>query len=371
MRSIDSKEAAFDLIILEHSSSKLAMQLNLSQVGEINSGVLMDRIQIHFSNPEVFISAESNKTLNLSGRKQDTIIKYVPHIVDEDLELQMWIAASGMMVMIQGVVLVQLILAYKVGASLQTLFGMARTFSFLFYLGVLNVPQPVHLVVFFQKSKWMAQLDIFHYLRLNNYVFFFRETEPYNEAYEQLEVESKNFITNTGSFLLLLVLTLLAYFKNFALHTIALRFHKRSFWRSVGMKTYKANWKATLARYVFKLMEIFYFDLMIAVLLQFYAYSFDTGPEGYHLTGSDKFCTYFMSVTFALSIVLLLSSFIVVVYYFKRLSFYSVAVKLSFLIDDTKIMMMPQAISQGIYLLRRLLAAIVIVCMPEHPFFQL
>lgn len=137
------------------------------------------------------------------------------------------------------------------------------------------------------------------------------------------------------------------------------------------MKTYKANWKATLARYVFKLMEIFYFDLMIAVLLQFYAYSFDTGPEGYHLTGSDKFCTYFMSVTFALSIVLLLSSFIVVVYYFKRLSFYSVAVKLSFLIDDTKIMMMPQAISQGIYLLRRLLAAIVIVCMPEHPFFQL
>ena len=67
-----------------------------------------------------------------------------------------------------------------------------------------NINYPSHNIAFFQGAVVFASMDIFSGESLYEQIFEFKETEPLNVNFELLDIDSKIFIMNSGSFFVIL-----------------------------------------------------------------------------------------------------------------------------------------------------------------------
>lgn len=60
-------------------------------------------------------------------------------------------------------------------------------------------------MIFFELCILFANLDIFSGEKIFSVLFVFRETTPLNAIFEKNGVDSKNYISNSGSFFIILI----------------------------------------------------------------------------------------------------------------------------------------------------------------------
>jgi hypothetical protein len=66
-----------------------------------------------------------------------------------------------------------------------------------------NVSYSAHTLVFFQGAILFAGMDIFSGEDFYEKHFTFKETSPINLRFEEFGIENKNFIMNSGSYLIM------------------------------------------------------------------------------------------------------------------------------------------------------------------------
>ena len=104
------------------------------------------------------------------------------------------------------------------------LWGMIRAMQLLVLPGLLSVLYPAHLQHFFATAAAIAALDPLYAERLYEELFTFKETGPINQRFDAFGVGDKNFISNSGSLLVMVLILAARPLAKGALNWICLRF---------------------------------------------------------------------------------------------------------------------------------------------------
>lgn len=98
-----------------------------------------------------------------------------------------------------------------------------------------DVSYPAITYVFFQGAILFASMDIFSGEDFYENNLEFQPTEPINERFDEFGIGDKNFMMNSGSFLIMQVFIFLWFYGKQVLIKICLRFSRYSVFRSFGM----------------------------------------------------------------------------------------------------------------------------------------
>ena len=93
--------------------------------------------------------------------------------------------------------------------SMQQLWGMIRAMQMIVLSAIIKVSYPAHTAMFFQGCMIFSKMDMFQGDDLFSNAFDFTHTEPFSDSFEYFGYETKNFLINSGSFTLFLVLIFL------------------------------------------------------------------------------------------------------------------------------------------------------------------
>ena len=77
--------------------------------------------------------------------------------------------------------------------------------QFISVLSFIDVNHSSYAQIFFELCILFANLDIFSGEELFSIMFSFKETTPLNSIFEKNGVDSKNYISNSGSFLIIII----------------------------------------------------------------------------------------------------------------------------------------------------------------------
>ena len=86
---------------------------------------------------------------------------------------------------------------------MQQLWGLIRALQLISLSALLNIPYTINLFIFLQICVNFASMDIMNGEDFYEEHFTFHETSPINEAYEFFGIDNKNFILNSGSYLVI------------------------------------------------------------------------------------------------------------------------------------------------------------------------
>jgi hypothetical protein len=89
------------------------------------------------------------------------------------------------------------------GGSMQQLYGLIRSMQLILLSMLTDVAYPAHTLVFFQGAILFAGMDIFSGEEFYAKHFTFRYTTPINERFDEFGIGDKNFIMNSGSYLIM------------------------------------------------------------------------------------------------------------------------------------------------------------------------
>ena len=89
------------------------------------------------------------------------------------------------------------------GGSMQQLYGLIRAMQMILLSLLSDVSYPAPAYVFFQGVMLFAQMDIFSGEDFFEKHFIFKETTPISTRFEEFGIENKNFILNSGSYLIM------------------------------------------------------------------------------------------------------------------------------------------------------------------------
>lgn len=128
-----------------------------------------------------------------------------------------------------------------IGATIQHLFGLIRIIQILLLSAVIGVVYPAHLTLFYSFLVKFSSIEVIDSTKVYEFIFEFKETEPFNFTFDQYEIEDLNFFMNTGS----LMLTIFILVSSYIASSIALFFAKKCFkirfCRKLGIKADRFN----------------------------------------------------------------------------------------------------------------------------------
>jgi hypothetical protein len=94
------------------------------------------------------------------------------------------------------------------GGSMQHLWGMIRAMQMITTMSLINIAFPSTANAFFNAAILFANMDVMSGEKLYEIIFNFKETDPFNEKFETMDIGSKNLIMNSGSFFILIILVI-------------------------------------------------------------------------------------------------------------------------------------------------------------------
>ena len=98
-----------------------------------------------------------------------------------------------------------------------------------------NINYPSHTIAFFQGAVVFASMDILSGESLYEQIFEFKETDPLNERFEAIDIGDKNFIMNSGSFLVLNLLIVADFYLRRFINFICVIFAKFRVMRKIAI----------------------------------------------------------------------------------------------------------------------------------------
>jgi hypothetical protein len=123
-------------------------------------------------------------------------------------------------------------------------------------------------MVFFEVCIMFSSLDIFSGEKLYELIFEFREDEPLNEKFDQLDMGGKNFLMNSGSFFIMATLIVWTFYLKRFINFICSKLARFKIARIVGMYFHpEREQESVMYQAALKLFLESYFDLNIAIFL--------------------------------------------------------------------------------------------------------
>jgi len=92
--------------------------------------------------------------------------------------------------------------------------------------------QSAIMAFFMGKCMEFAKIDIFSGELIYDLIFNFEESEPLNGSYEQLGFETKNFMFNSGSYFIFVIIIGLSFIYSKVVHHFAMKYPHNEFLRN-------------------------------------------------------------------------------------------------------------------------------------------
>jgi len=227
--------------------------------------------------------------------------------------------------------------------------------------------------VFFITCSFFAALDVLGGGELYENNMDMKETTPVSPQFETYLIPDKNFMINTGSYLLIQAGIMIYFFGLVFINKIAtFRPHSERA-RGIGMWAFKPNWGLQMLISTKKLYLESYFDIVLCAFLNALALIESTSPEDFSefFTGRDNLINQF----FAAIGLFLTFTFPPYVYWIIRSKFSRLADKEvrevhGIFYEGIKVDTMNNAQYNTYFMLRRLVTVSVLIFMPSLPFFQ-
>lgn len=115
-------------------------------------------------------------------------------------------------------------------------------------------------------------MDIMDGKELYKSWFDFKETKPLNYNFEMLDIDSMNFVGNSGSYFIFTAGILTYPCALFFINLLARFFSKYQFFRNIGLWAYRRSYLLMFKYGFLKLLLESYFDLCICAILQIYEF---------------------------------------------------------------------------------------------------
>jgi len=163
--------------------------------------------------------------------------------------------------------------------------------QFISVLSFIDANHSSYAEIFFELCILFANLDIFSGEELFSIIFSFKETTPLNSIFEKNGVDSKNYISNSGSFLIIIIGLLINHVVIKALIWLCKKFGHFKCARYFGkwLDT-KDQSIADVHKSILKLFMETYFDNSLATILSIYGFIEDKDNfKLYWRAGNDIF----------------------------------------------------------------------------------
>lgn len=98
-----------------------------------------------------------------------------------------------------------------------------------------DVAYPAMTYIYFQGAILFAGMDVFSGEALYEKHLVFKQTKPINTRFDEFGIGDKNFMMNSGSFLIMQVLIFLWFYGKQVLLKICIKFSRYSIFRRFGM----------------------------------------------------------------------------------------------------------------------------------------
>ena len=145
----------------------------------------------------------------------------------------------------------------------------------IIFVYIVRNPSPANTFKFFTACALVAQLDILDGKDMYETWFDLEDTKPLNDNFEKLDYESKNFLTNSGSYFILCVIVAIYSLVKWAINTMALKCSRFRVARKTGMWAYEKSYKNLTIHSLLKLFLEVYFDITICCFIQLFAFGED------------------------------------------------------------------------------------------------
>ena len=135
-------------------------------------------------------------------------------------------------------------------------------------MSLIKVGLPAYAQVFFEATILFANMDVFSGESFFEKNFVFMETDPLNERFEQMGMDSKNFIMNSGSYFILLLLIYVSFYGKRFVNWVCTKYPEHWWVRWIAILVHeKKERPIEMVKASAKLFQEAYFDILMANML--------------------------------------------------------------------------------------------------------
>lgn len=117
------------------------------------------------------------------------------------------------------------IVSRLIKGSKQALWGMMNAMQIIIYGAMVSINYPISCQKFLEALCDFAKMDLFDLEDFYAKNLEFIETKPFNSKFEKMGFESKNFLLNSGSLMLFIIMIFVTFFFQKTSNFLAIRFH--------------------------------------------------------------------------------------------------------------------------------------------------
>ena len=129
-----------------------------------------------------------------------------------------------------------------------------------------GVPLPPHTTAFISGAVMFANIDVFSGEQFYEKHFAFKETEPVAQRFDEYDIGDQNFVNNSGSYLIMVLLIIIWHFASKGILKLSLKFSKYYVFRYIGMNTAERDQSDHLRSQLILVSETYY-DLAIITFM--------------------------------------------------------------------------------------------------------
>lgn len=242
----------------------------------------------------IFVDAKTLKPIEQLNLDGDMVINkpFSPMILDKETAESLNSMTENGGAMTEMFSLGNFIISILIGGSLQQLWGMIRALQMVVLVSLVDINFPWHARLFLESSVSVAQLDVFQGENIIDWMFRFKQTSPINSNFENFGADSQNFMLNSGSYFIFIVVLLLMSIGRYIINRFAVWFSQKEWARKIGMWNYSSD--SNLYTFTANNMKLYmesYFDLAFCTLLGMTALVRAEQLEDFFLTHTDRFCS--------------------------------------------------------------------------------
>jgi len=252
------------------------MKLDFDNPDSVSSSVYgRDKLVVKMTNLDPFISAETGQSLDPSSFPGGlpVLTKELPPISDPAKSAQMANSTETVGMMVNAVGTGNFLLAIILNGSMQQLFGMIRAIQIIVLTSLMNLVFPSNAAAFYQGAIMFASMDILSGEALYEKIFVFKETPPLSTKFEELDYGDMNYVMNSGSILIMLVIIVAEPLVCRGANYLCLHFPEHFIVRKIGQKVYSERYSKITRDALIRLFMESYFELAMCTFLNIMAFS--------------------------------------------------------------------------------------------------
>lgn len=290
----DAAKMAFVPVISDHNSTGYAVNVEFDNPEALSIGGSA-KLSMEIKEVSVFKTLKTLKPMDsksFDAGKPELGGGLPPIIADPEAAKELEDTSEGAASTIKSIMSSNFFLGLLLGGSMQELWGMIRALQMTSLSALINVKIPTHLHLYLAICVVFAQMDIFSGEDLYEKYLVFKATQPPSEQFAFFEIDSSNFMMNSGSYFVIQASLLVYYFVTYLINKACVYNARYSVARRIGILVYEENYWSGCVGATYKLFLESYFDIVMCVMLNGFAFiKSDDEWASFFATGDDALCS--------------------------------------------------------------------------------